>query len=268
VRINQNPYSAEFARPGRGRIEIITKSGSSEYHGSFHFKVRDYRLDARNAFALERPKEQRRQFDGYFAGPVGKSKDTTFMIRASRKEDDLQSVVFALGPLGPIDENVARPQRSTFLSAQLTHQMGKGALSFRYSFYDWSEKGEGVGGFSLPEVAADSNSRYHQLYSSYKWVISPKLLNEFLIRIRTEDGVTQSRRPGVLKTVVLGAFTGGGAQIDRRETDNTLAFTDLLSWSHTKHFIKAGVNIPALSRHGSNDLTNFGGTFYFSSLQD
>ena len=28
VKINQNPYSAEFSRPGRGRIEVITKPGS------------------------------------------------------------------------------------------------------------------------------------------------------------------------------------------------------------------------------------------------
>ena len=31
VKINQDPYSAEFSRPGVGRIEIITKPGSTEY---------------------------------------------------------------------------------------------------------------------------------------------------------------------------------------------------------------------------------------------
>ena len=41
VRINQNPYSAEFARPGRGRIEIITKAATTEYHGTFNFIFRD-----------------------------------------------------------------------------------------------------------------------------------------------------------------------------------------------------------------------------------
>jgi hypothetical protein len=71
VRINQNPYSAEFARPGRGRIEVITKPGSSEYHGEFNFIFRDYRLDARNPFATERAPEQRRIFEGSFTGPLG-----------------------------------------------------------------------------------------------------------------------------------------------------------------------------------------------------
>ena len=31
VKINQNPYSARFARPGRARLEIITKSGTPNY---------------------------------------------------------------------------------------------------------------------------------------------------------------------------------------------------------------------------------------------
>src|SRR5713226_6526796 len=81
VKINQNPYSAEFSRPGRGRIEIITKPGSQEYHGTLNFLFRDYLLNARDPFAVTRPNEQRRIFEGNLAGPVGHSKTTSFMIR-------------------------------------------------------------------------------------------------------------------------------------------------------------------------------------------
>jgi hypothetical protein len=34
VRVNNDPYTAEFSRPGRGRIEIMTKPGSSKFHGN------------------------------------------------------------------------------------------------------------------------------------------------------------------------------------------------------------------------------------------
>ena len=64
VKINQDPYSAEYPRPGRGRIEIITKPGSSEFHGTFNFLFRDYHLNARDPFALIRPPEQRRIYEG------------------------------------------------------------------------------------------------------------------------------------------------------------------------------------------------------------
>jgi hypothetical protein len=41
VKINQNPYSARFSRPGRARLEIITKGGTPQYHGSLNFLFRD-----------------------------------------------------------------------------------------------------------------------------------------------------------------------------------------------------------------------------------
>ena len=64
VTINNNPYSAEYNRPGRGRIEITTKPGSSEYHGTVNFLFRDARLNARDPFATVKPQEQRRIFEG------------------------------------------------------------------------------------------------------------------------------------------------------------------------------------------------------------
>jgi len=52
VRINQNPYSAEYAAPGKNRIEIITKNGSSDFHGSLETIFP--RLQARRAKCLRR----------------------------------------------------------------------------------------------------------------------------------------------------------------------------------------------------------------------
>src|SRR5882724_1099423 len=98
IRINQNPYSAEYARPGRGRIEIITKPGASEYHGEFSFLFRDYHLDARNFFADTRPPERRGIFEGTLTGPVGNGKRTSFFFNANREQQDLQAIVFAHTP--------------------------------------------------------------------------------------------------------------------------------------------------------------------------
>src|SRR6202049_2044070 len=64
VKINQNPYSARFARPGRARLEIITKSGTPSFHGSLNFLFRDSIFDARNTFARVKPPEQRRYYEG------------------------------------------------------------------------------------------------------------------------------------------------------------------------------------------------------------
>jgi Carboxypeptidase regulatory-like domain len=56
VRINQNPYSADMARPGRGTIEIITKDAVPAYHGTLNFIFRDSSLTPVTRFlSRERP---------------------------------------------------------------------------------------------------------------------------------------------------------------------------------------------------------------------
>ncbi|MDR3737361.1 MAG: carboxypeptidase-like regulatory domain-containing protein, partial [Acidobacteriaceae bacterium] len=71
VRTNNDPYSAEFARPGRGRIEIISKPGSPEFHGEVNFTLRNAIFNAKNYFAKVRPPESREIYEGHLRGPVG-----------------------------------------------------------------------------------------------------------------------------------------------------------------------------------------------------
>lgn len=269
VRINQNPYSAEFARPGRGRVEVITKAGATEYHGEIGFIFRDFRLDARNAFALERPPEQRRIFEGTLTGPFGQGKKTSFFFSGNREEEDLQAVVYARTPAGLISENVITPQRQFEFSFRVNHQVGeKTTYSIRFDFTADSSRNNGAGGFNLPEVAANSTDGEHQIFFTHRQIISPELINELTLRAGREYSVTRSVRPGIPKLVVQDAFTGGGGQADRRTTENHVQLNEILSWTHGKQFVRGGLNIPDISRRGFSDAANFGGTFTFTTLED
>jgi len=64
VKINNNPYSARFSRPGRARLDIVTKGASPAYHGSLNFMFRDSVFDASNAFATIKPPESRQYYEG------------------------------------------------------------------------------------------------------------------------------------------------------------------------------------------------------------
>ncbi|HVW87815.1 MAG TPA: carboxypeptidase-like regulatory domain-containing protein, partial [Bryobacteraceae bacterium] len=55
IRINSNPFSSEFDRPGFGRIEILTKPGTDSFHGSAFANYGDRILDTRNPFLSEEP---------------------------------------------------------------------------------------------------------------------------------------------------------------------------------------------------------------------
>jgi hypothetical protein len=48
IRINSNPFAAEFDRPGFGRIEIFTKPGTDKFHGSAFYNMGDRIFDTRN----------------------------------------------------------------------------------------------------------------------------------------------------------------------------------------------------------------------------
>jgi hypothetical protein len=268
VKINQNPYSAEFSRPGRGRIEVITKPGSQDFHGTFNFVFRDYHLNARDAFAVARPPEQRRIYEGSLIGPLGNSGKTSFMISVNREEQDLENVVFADTAAGLLQQNVANPQRKTEFSAGVTRQFSVNhTASFRGNYADATEKNRGVGGFVLPEAGVNAADREDELYYNDSLVITPKLLNQFRVLLGRQHTPTTSlnENPAI---VVLGSFTGGGAQGDRLQTETHMNLNDIVSWSKGKHEIRTGINVPDISRRGLDDYTNFGGTYTFSTLQD
>lgn len=269
VRINQNPYSAEYARPGRGRIEIITKAGTDAFHGSAQFQFRDYRLDARNTFAENRPPEQRFITEGSLTGPLGHSRNASFVFSFNHEEERLQSLVFARTPAGIVRENTANPQRQTEWSFKVTRQINsRNTISLRYEFADDSTKGDGAGGFTLPEAGSNSGERQHHVYYNHRAVLTQHLTNDFSLRAGRHYLYSRSQLPGTRQIVVLDAFTGGGAQADRIETENHAQFTDISTWAHGKHMVKFGISVPDLSRRGSNDRSNFDGTFYFLSLDD
>src|ERR1700693_1167614 len=93
VRINQNPYSARFARPGRARLEIVTKSGTPAYHGSLNFMFRDSVFDASNAFAVVKAPESREYYEGSVTGPIGHSKRTSFLLSLDEDLLNQQAVI-------------------------------------------------------------------------------------------------------------------------------------------------------------------------------
>ena len=116
IKINKNPYSAEFYSPGRGRIEVKTRKGASAFHGAFNFLVRDHRLNARHAFAETRPPEFRRVYEGHLTGPLDKSGKTTFLVSGEYRQDDEWRLVYAHKPEGLFTTQAHQPDRETEFS--------------------------------------------------------------------------------------------------------------------------------------------------------
>jgi Carboxypeptidase regulatory-like domain len=268
VKINQNPYSARFARPGRARLEITMKGGTPSYHGSVNFMFRDSVFDAKNAFAQLKPPEQRRYYEGSLTGPVGNSKKTTFLLSLDRDEEDQQSIIVAQGVNGPINENLPSPTRHFFGSGRIFHDFANGdQFWIGYSYEQGSNKNVGVGGTVLPEAASNNTFLEHEINVSYRHVFSTKWVNQLRFLVGHFDRPITSLN-GNPQIVVAGAFTGGGAQADSRRTEYHFDGTDIVTYVSGKHELNFGIDVPDISRRGEDDFTNSGGTYTFASLTD
>lgn len=265
LKINQDPYSAEYIRPGRGRIEILTKPGGQSFEGEFNGTFRDAHLDARNAFATTRPPEQKRILEGSISGPVGHGGKTSFVLSADDQSDDQQAEVFAISPTGAIHDVAPQQNREALVSLSINRQWSdRTTISIRPSYEYEKRQNRGVGGTVLASAGTTFTHHEQQVTYTQQTTLRPTLLNQFqmLVGHEREPTLSASTERAV---VVAGAFTGGG-QGDLVQTEIHTQLTESVVWIRAHHQVQAGFQLPDWSRRGFFDRTNVAGTYFFSGL--
>ena len=71
-------YTAETGGTEGGQVDLVSKSGTNEFHGSTFEYLRNSYFDARGPFDTSLPPFRLNQFGGSFGGPVRKDKDFFF----------------------------------------------------------------------------------------------------------------------------------------------------------------------------------------------
>jgi len=74
VQVYTGKYNAEFGFSGSAVINVVTKSGTNEFHGALFEFLRNNDADAKNFFAQQATPFQRNQFGGAMGGPAIKNK--------------------------------------------------------------------------------------------------------------------------------------------------------------------------------------------------
>ncbi len=272
VKINNNPYSARFSRPGRARLEIITKGGSPVYHGSLNFMVRDSVFDASNAFALVKPPERRQYYEGSVTGPIAHSKHTSFLLALDEDILDQQDVIDSRAiaaaesaGFGPIAQTLPNPTHHFFGSGRIFHDLANGDQFWMgYSYEHRSSQNQGSGGTTLPSAATDTSFLEHEINVSLLHQFNPHWVNQLRFLMGHYDSIVTSISPDA-QIDVSGLFTAGGAQADSRRTEYHFDGTDFATYASGRHQLSFGIDVPDISRRGLDDLTNRAGTYTFSS---
>ena len=267
IRINSNPYSAEYDRPGFGRIEILTRPGTDRFRGQASFNFNNQALNSRNPFAPTRPPYMSRQFGGNLSGPISKKKASFFFDFEKRDIND-QAVVNAtiLDPAFNIvsfAETVPLPNRRTTFSPRLDYQINKNnTLVARYE-YEHSRNQTGAGGFSLGSRKYRTFSTQQTFRLTETAILNPRTVNEtrFQFTHQTSGDTADNSIP---TTNVQDAFTGGGSQIGKASNlTNRWELNNTTSIAHGMHAIKFGARLRDV-HIDSISPQNFGGTWTFS----
>lgn len=268
IRINSNPFSAEYDRLGFGRIEILTKPGTDRFRGQASFSFNDESLNSRNPFAPNRAPFQSRQFGGNVSGPIISKKASFFLDFERRQVDDNEIInaqildsAFNITPFGLA---VLTPQTRTTFSPRFDYALNaSNTLVARYTYTRSERENTGIGDFNLLSRAFNTSTTQHSLQLTETAILTPSVINEtrfqFVRSSREQEGDNS------IPTIrVLDAFTGGGSQVGlafNRETRWELA--NNTSWALSNHALKFGVRLRGISL---NDVSpnNFAGTFTFS----
>src|ERR1035438_2660432 len=77
-RVISNTFDAEYGRNSGAVVNVITKSGTNQWHGNVYEYFRNTVLNAQGYFNTVKPQENQNQFGGTFGGPI--IKDRTFFF--------------------------------------------------------------------------------------------------------------------------------------------------------------------------------------------
>ena len=271
IRVNQNPFSAEYDHVGFGRVEITTKPSYAQYHGQFFVNGNDSALNARSPFATTIPGYHSEMFDGNIGGPLFTSKKASFFFDGQRRDIQDEAIIAA----EDLDQNfnqvpysatVPDPQTRTELSPRFDFQLSNNnVLSVRYQHEGNDRTNYGLGTLSLPTLAYGYGDTENSIQMSDTQVVSPTVGDQLRFRFRRE-AVNQTPVSTLPTLSVLGAFTGGGGSGGvYLDTVDNYEFQNLTTVTRGKHSLVFGGRLRD-SDESQNAPGGFNGSFTFPTL--
>jgi outer membrane receptor protein involved in Fe transport len=289
--VNRNAYSAEYGRAGGAVINVVTKSGTNEFHGSAFEFFRDKGLNANSynnkTVTPVRAKAPFRihQFGGSMGGPLQKDRTFFFVSYDGQRQTIPNPVVLTLPNPLPVDADtqagLAKVQRAAgdydrtrdqdvFL-AKVDYQLdARHRLSVRYNHQNFTGgNGETSGTTNAQEHSGDSLVRTRSANASLASVFRPTFFNELRVQFAhdKEPGLANTNDPETL--VNQGGqrvLTFGRNNFSPRETTiKRFQIADTVTSVRGVHTWKTGFDL----NHDS--ILNFfpgffGGNYTFASL--
>ena len=269
IRINQNPFSAEYDKLGYGRIEILTKPGTDKLHGSVMANGNSSAFNSLNTFVTSEPA----YYSTFFLGNVSGSLNSraSWFFSGFRRDNNANSIINAqlLDPLGGTYNYAAavpNPQSRMDLSPRFDFQLTPtNTLTVRYMYDRQKSTNNGVSQFALQTQGYDTLNQENTLQLSDTQILSDKVINETRFEyIRDRDN--QNPLYYTPTITVQGAFTGGGNNEGiLRDAQDHYELQNYTTAALGKHTIRFGARLRTV-RDSNESTSGFNGNYTYASL--
>lgn len=291
-RVLAGTFTAETGRASGGAINIITKGGTNEFHGTLYHYIRNSALDARNFFSARRDRLVQNQFGGNLGGPVLKNRLFFFGSFEGARRRVGQQVVSnvptnalrarlpqALRPffdlVPPATESTPNPdigvhRRSDqfrtdeyLYNGRVDHNTDRAMTSLRYSLND-SEN-------SIPNVIPVNRQVFsitnHLATLSNTYTFSPSVINEVRLGFNRwyVPRLNDTYFNGLGEVQVAGSLPIGNFEGLLRFVNNSYTIADNVSIRRGRHSLKTGFEIRRLQ---SNRIQKQNPTYTFNTIND
>ncbi|MDQ2947134.1 MAG: TonB-dependent receptor, partial [Acidobacteriota bacterium] len=300
IRVYTSSFSAEYGQALGGVVNLITKSGTNEVHGSLFEYFRNEKLDTRSYFNTgQKPPFRLNQFGGSVGGAIRKNKlfffgnyegvrqrqgiiQNSFVPTAAFRATvpaALQPVLDLLPlPNGPV--SAAEPRLGQFLrgvSNPLTENSEAIKIDYRISDNDNlsvrynANKSLTQNYFGVARGQIQTAPALLQLAKlTYTRTFSPHVLNEAGFGFNRAHIDPQSADSPEIRAFSITALGSGSAGVgpglfDLNVANNSFTFLDTVSWVIGNHQLKFGTQI---IRNQDNKALLFQRTVTYNNLND
>jgi hypothetical protein len=230
IRINQNPFSAEYDKVGYGRVEVFTKPGTDKLHGYFQSNGNASSFNTVSPYLGSTQQEPYHTIYifGNLTGPL--SKKASFTLGGSHRIIQDNTVFFGqlyADPSAPttlcapgdpactvgasVGIPTLFPQVRTEFTPRIDYQLGaKNTLTVRYQYETNSQHNDGIGQYDLPSTGFNIDSTDNEIQMTDSQILSSKMVNE----TRFEYERSKSSQDPLTKAATVSVqdeFTGGGS---------------------------------------------------------
>jgi hypothetical protein len=261
-RVVNNSFGSEYGRALGGIVNVVTKSGTNELHGSVYDYLQNSSVDARSLLqpAPDAHTLRSNQFGATLGGPIRKDKTFFFTNYEGQRRaespilppdfrNNIAAIDQAKAYLGLAPENVSalKTKDNDYGFVRLDHQISSNnRLSLRYNVEDARDLNQLIGntedggGIGTPSGGRNLFIRDQSVVGTLDSSLRPNLINTALVQYARRHynfpGVTGQPDLDIPNDLSFGHNFGTLDSI----YESRLQFADSVAWVKGKHLAKFG----------------------------